>query len=60
MNGYIAIYNRQKKEIQAESLYAAKQAALAAFKVPKSKEVLVSVMLCEVDGKTVLHKPASL
>ncbi len=57
MNGYIAIYNSKEKEIYAETLYAAKLQAIKEFKVPKSKEHRVVVMLCEKDGEQVVHDP---
>lgn len=37
MNGYIFFYNGKETEIRAETLYAAKQAAITFFKPPKSK-----------------------
>ena len=55
MNGYVAFYNDKRHELHAESLYAAKQAAIAYFKPPKSKQHLVSVVLAELDGKPVTH-----
>lgn len=51
--GYIALYGEKRWELYASSLYAAKQAADAHFKPPKSKRHLVTVHLAEVDGETV-------
>jgi hypothetical protein len=53
MYGYIALYQGRRHELHADSLYAAKLAAVAYFKAPKSKQHLVSVHLAEVDGETV-------
>ena len=58
MNGYLAFYNDKKIEIYAESLYAAKLKAVAAFKVKPKKAHMVSVVLCEKDGEVVVHNPA--
>jgi hypothetical protein len=53
MYGYIALYQGRRHELYADSLYAAKLAADAYFKPPKSKRHLVTVHLAEVDGETV-------
>lgn len=45
--GYIAFYNRNRIELYATSLLAAKARALAYFNVPKTKEYLVSVELAD-------------
>ena len=55
MHGYIAFYNRDTKEIRAESLYEAKQKAIAHFKPPKSKQHLIAIELVEVDNKSISH-----
>ena len=55
--GYIALYGDKRHELYAESLYAAKQAAVAHFKPPKSRVHNVSVHLAESDGQTVTHTP---
>lgn len=56
LNGYIAIYERKQIEIYAVSLYAAKVEACKRLNVRKSKEHMVSVMLCELpDGSEVTH-----
>lgn len=57
MNGYIAILNGKKIEVYAESLYAAKQKAIAELKPKKRDLGLLSVMLAEKDGETVTHPP---
>lgn len=57
MNGYIAFFQRKQVELYAESLYDAKLQAIAHFKVPKSKQGLLAVVLAEVDNKPVVHSP---
>ena len=54
MNGYICFFKGKRIEITAASLYAAKLAAVAAFKAGKAAH-LVSVTLAEVAGQTVTH-----
>lgn len=56
MHGYIALYGDKRHELYAESLYAAKQAAVAHFKPPKSRVHNVTVHLAEINGETVTHK----
>ncbi len=58
MNGYKAFYNSKSIELYAESLFAAKEKAVAVFKPPKSKRHMVSVVLCEKGGEVVVHNPA--
>jgi hypothetical protein len=53
MNGYIALYGEKRFELYADTLYEAKQKALAHFKPPKSKRHLVTVHLAEKNGETV-------
>jgi hypothetical protein len=53
MYGYIALYQGRRHELHADSLYAAKLAAIEYFKPPKSKQHLVTVHLAEVNGETV-------
>jgi len=55
LNGYVAFFNGKRHELDAESLYAAKTAAVAHFKPTKSKAHLVSVVLAEVGGQPVTH-----
>lgn len=56
--GYKAFYNGKEIEVYAESMVAAKEKAVAIFKAPKSKRHMVSVVLCEKDGKVVSHSTA--
>lgn len=58
MNSYIAYYNGNKIEVQAESSYSAQLKAAKHFKAKKSYQV--SVVLCEVNGETVLHKTSEI
>jgi hypothetical protein len=58
--GYIAYYNGQKKELTANDMYQAKLKAIEHFKVPRSKQGLLAVVLAEVDGKPVLQTGAGL
>jgi hypothetical protein len=51
--GYIALYQGKRHELYADSLYAAKQTAIAHFKPPKSKQHLVTVHLAEINNQTV-------
>jgi len=61
MHGFKCFYNGREWETHAESLYAAKLAAVAYFKAPKSKSHMVSVVLCErPDGSTVTHSTAGV
>jgi hypothetical protein len=55
MNGYKAFYNGKSIEVYADRLIDAKEKAVAAFKPPKSKRHMVSVVLCEKSGETVTH-----
>ena len=47
MYGYKVFYNGKTADIYANSLWGAKQEAIKLFKVPRSKESMVSVVLCE-------------
>jgi hypothetical protein len=61
MNGYLAFYNGRKHEVQADSLWTAKQAARLYFNPPRSKAHMISVVLCErADGSTVTHSTGSI
>lgn len=53
--GYLAFYNGKQAEVWADSQYAAKQLAIVYFKVRKSQQHMVSVVLCEKDGEQVTH-----
>jgi len=53
MNGYKAFYKGKALDIYADTTYQAQQLAAQQFKANKSYEV--TVMLCEIDGKTYNH-----
>lgn len=55
--GYAAFYNGKTYGLYANSLLDAKNKAVEHFKVPKSKQHMVSVILAEKDDKPVVHKP---
>ncbi len=55
MHGYIAFYNGKQHEVHADTLFEAKQKAVAHFKPPKSKQHMVHVVLAEKDGQPVTH-----
>ena len=52
-HGYIGFFNGKRVELQADSLYAAKQQAIAHFKPSKAKAHMVHVELAEKDGEQV-------
>lgn len=61
MNAYFGYYDRQRVELTAETSYAAQQATVKHFKVPKSKSHMAHVMLIRTgDGKEVQHATGSL
>ena len=55
--GYVAFYNGKRTEIYAESLFKAKELAIAFYRPPKSKQHMISVLLAEKDGEPVIHTP---
>lgn len=55
---YMCFYGSQRHDLQAPSLYEAKQAAVKHFKAPRSKQHMVSVVLAKrSDGTEVVHTP---
>lgn len=56
-NTYGAIYGGKEAEIEATTLWEAKQKAIKLFKVKKSEEWKVSVLLMKLGGKEVKHIP---
>jgi hypothetical protein len=56
-NGYVFFYGSKRVELYADSLYAAKVAAIAHFKAPKSKQHMVHGALAEKAGSAVIHTP---
>jgi hypothetical protein len=57
MNGYIAFFNGRRHELHADSLFAAKQKAVAHFKAKPKQAHMVSVVLAEKEGQQVTHTP---
>ena len=53
MNGYKAFYKGKSIEVYADSSYQAQQVAAKQFKAKKSYDV--TVVLCEVNSKQVIH-----
>lgn len=51
--GYICFYNRERLEVYADTKHEAEQKAVAHFKIPKSKQGLLSVLLAEKSGEVV-------
>jgi hypothetical protein len=60
MNGYKCFYDRKSVDIYANGLAEAKQKAIAHFKAPRSKQHMISVVLCELAGQQVTISTASL
>lgn len=61
LNGYIAMFQGKRLEIQTYTLYDAVAKATVAFKVPNSKRGLLAVMLAEKPlGTPVIHSTASI
>ena len=60
MNGYIAFYNGKQVEVYANTLYEAKQKAIAEFRVKAKQQHNVHVMLAERDGQQVVHSTGGL
>ena len=55
MNGYKAFYKGKNIEVYANTSLEAQQKATKIFKAKKSYEV--TVMLCERNGKQIVHTP---
>ena len=55
MNGFKCLYNGKSCDVLADSSYQAQQVAAKVFKVPGKKRHMISVVLCEKDGKQVTH-----
>lgn len=53
MNGYIIFFRNKRFEVQADSLYEAKQKGIEHFKVKHKDEHLVVPVLAEKLGKPV-------
>ncbi len=60
MNGYICMFLGKRVEVIANDLWQAKQKAIQALKVPKSKQGLLSIVLAEVEGNQITHNASSI
>jgi hypothetical protein len=60
MNGYIVMYQGKQRELWAPTLYHAKKMAVQYFRPKKKDEHLISVILCEKDGKEVTHSTSEV
>jgi hypothetical protein len=58
--GYVGFYNQQRVEVHASGMWEAKEKVIRHFKVPKSKQGLVAVVLAERNGETVEHNVGDL
>ena len=58
--GYVGFYNQQRVEVHASGMWDAKQQVIQHFKVPKSKQGLVAVVLAERGSQTVVHSTAGV
>jgi len=59
-NGYVALYNKKRLEIFADSIYEAQKEALVQFNEKSRGKVKawdISVTLCEKDNKEIIHTP---
>lgn len=54
-NGYIAIYKKKRIEVEATTSYEAQKIAQKKFKAKNCWDV--TVLLCESDGKQIIHTP---
>ena len=60
MNGYICMFLGKKAEVMANDLWQAKQKAISALNVPKSKQGLLSIVLAEVESNQVSQNTSSI
>lgn len=58
MNGYIGFYKGKKFEVYAETTLEAQQKIAKEQRIKKSYEI--TVVLCEKDGRQVVHDPSVL
>jgi len=56
MNGYKAFYKGKSIEVEADTSYKAQLKASEIFKAKKSYQV--TVIICEKEGKQIIHNPA--
>ncbi len=58
MNGYVALWAKQRIEVYADTAYEAQEAAREVFQKGTRKKVKgydIIITLCEKDGKEVIH-----
>lgn len=63
MNGYICFWEQKREEVYADTSYAAQELAAAVFQSKTRKKVKsyqIATLLAQLDGKTVVHSPASI
>ncbi len=63
MNGYVAMWDNERIEVEAKTSYEAQKLATVAFQKGTRKKVKgydIIVVLCEKDGEQVVHDGASL
>ncbi len=58
LNGYLAFYKRSKIEVYARDSYAAQIEAAKKLGVSKARQHHINVILCEKEGKQVVHSTA--
>ena len=59
--GYVGFYNQQRVEVYATDMWGARNQVIFHFKVPKSKQGLVAVVLAErPDGTAVPVSPSEV
>jgi len=55
MNGYIGFYKEKKVEVRADTSFEAQKKIADMLKVKKAYQI--TVVLCELDDKQVVHSP---
>ena len=55
VNLYRCYYNEKVTDVKADSTYGAQKQAIAVWRVPRSKQHMVSVMLLSQAGKSYSH-----
>ena len=55
MNGYVCFYNRQRVEVYADTMFAARDEAARILRVPPKKQYQINVLLAEKNGEQVTH-----
>lgn len=57
MNGYVCFWRKERCEVEAETSYAAQQAAQVKFGRRCKKRHEITVVLAEQNGEQVIHAP---